>query len=79
MPSLNDWSDGSMWMRVLEAGEYQIQKVTVFNMLDIRGDREWYRTKKNKPVHPRGAAIHVLNRMQYLQTGSEQPGSGLGA
>jgi len=37
MPSLNDWSDGSMWMRVLEAGEYQIQKVTIFNMLDIRG------------------------------------------
>jgi hypothetical protein len=85
VPSLNDWSDGSMWMRVLEAGESQIRKVTIFNMLEYMGAWEWYdrqvklsqatvRTKKNKLVDRKGAATHVLNRMQGLQTGHEQPG-----
>jgi len=35
--SLNDWSDGSMWMRVLEAGESENQRVTIFNILDYIG------------------------------------------
>jgi len=54
-------------------------------MLEYMGAWEWYdrqvklseakvRTKKIKPVDRRGAAIHVLNRMQGLQTNPEQPG-----
>jgi hypothetical protein len=72
-------------MRVLEAGESENQKVTIFNMLEYMGAWEWYdrqvklsqttvRTKKNKPVDRKGAATHVLNRMQGLQTSTEQPG-----
>jgi hypothetical protein len=85
VPNLNEWSDGSMWMQVLEAGESENRKVTILNMLEYMGAWEWYdgqvklaqvtvRTKKDKPVGRRGAAIHVLNRMQVLQTRTEQPG-----
>jgi hypothetical protein len=56
------------------------------------GAWEWYdrqvelsqatiRTKKNKPVGRRGAAIHVLDSMQGLRTDTETPGkwiSGIG-
>jgi hypothetical protein len=35
VPNLNEWSDGSMWMRVLEAGGSENRKVTIFNMLEI--------------------------------------------
>lgn len=77
---------GSMWMRVLEAGEFENQRVTISNMLDYIGASEWYerqirlsqatvRTKRNKLVDRRGAASHVLNRMQGLQTNTEQPGN----
>ena len=91
--NLNQWSDGSMWMQVLEMGSSENQKVTILNMLEYMGAWEWYdrqielsqatiRTKKNKPVDRRGAAIHVLNRMQGLRTDTEQqPGkwiSGVG-
>src|SRR6185437_6984981 len=34
VPKLNDRSDGCMWMRVLEAGESENQRVTIFNMWD---------------------------------------------
>lgn len=89
VPNLDEWSDGSMWMRVLEAGGSENQKVTIFNMLEYMGAWKWYdrqvklsqatvRTKKNKPVDRRGAAIHVLNRMQGLQTRTEQPGKWIG-
>jgi hypothetical protein len=85
VPNLNEWSDGSMWMRILEAGGSENQKVTIFNILEYMGAWEWYdgqitlsqatlRTKKNKPVDRRGASIHVLNRMQGLQTRTEQSG-----
>ena len=87
-PNWNDWSDGSMWMRVLEAGESENQRVTIFNMLDYMGAWEWYdrqvelsqttvRTKKNKPVGRRGAAIHVLNKLQGQQTNTELPGKSI--
>jgi hypothetical protein len=33
--NLNQWSDGSMWMRVLDMGSSENQKVTILNMLDI--------------------------------------------
>jgi hypothetical protein len=73
--SLNQWSDGSIWMQVLEMGSSQNQKVTILNMLEYIGAWEWYneqvehsqatvRTKKNKLVDRRGAATHVLNTMQ---------------
>lgn len=68
------------------------QKATIFNMLEYMGAWQWYdgqiklaqatvRTKKNKPVNHKGAAIHVLNRMQGLQPRPEKPGkwiSGVG-
>jgi hypothetical protein len=80
--NLNEWLDGFMWMRVLEAGGFRNQKVTILNMLEYMGAWEWYdrqvklsqatvRTKKNKSVNRRGAIIHVLNRMQ---TKTEKPG-----
>jgi hypothetical protein len=88
----NQWSDGSMWMQVLEMGSSENNKVTVLNMLEYMGAWEWYdsqiklaqstiRTKKNKPVDHRGAAIHVLNNMQGLQTDAARRGrwiSGVG-
>jgi hypothetical protein len=80
MPSsLNQWSDGSIWMKVLEMGSSENQKVTILNMLEYMGAWEWYNkqikrsqatvlTKKNKPVNRRGAATHVLNRMQGINS-----------
>ncbi len=90
--NLNQWSDGSMWMRVLEMGSSENQKVMILNMLEYMGAWEWYegqieqslttiRTKKNTPVNRRGAAIHVLDRMQSIRTDTEPPGkwiSGIG-
>ncbi|KAA8652085.1 uncharacterized protein ATNIH1004_000989 [Aspergillus tanneri] len=71
----NQWSDGSIWMQVLEMGASQQTKVTVLNMLEYMGAWQWYDnqvrlaqatilTKKHKPVERRGAAIHVLDKMQ---------------
>jgi hypothetical protein len=87
--SVPNWSDGSMWVKVLEAGESEQQKVTIFNMLEYMGAWEWYnrqvkwlqdtvRTKKKKPVKHKGAATYVLNQMQNLQTSAEQPGKWIG-
>jgi hypothetical protein len=90
--NLNQWSDGSIWMQVLEMGSSENQKVTILNMLEYMGAWEWYegqieqsqatiRTKKNTPVNRRGAAMHVLNRMQGIRTDTEPPGkwiSGVG-
>lgn len=84
-PNLGEWSDGSTWMKVLEAGWFQNQKITILNMLEYIGAWEWYdaqvkltqstiRTKKNKPVDRRGAAIHVLDGMQGLPTMNDQYG-----
>ena len=73
----NNWSNGSMWMDILEKGSIEGQKVTILNMLEYMGAWEWYDsqvrslqesgrilTKKGKPVGRRGAATHVLNEMQ---------------
>lgn len=90
--NLNQWSDGSMWMQVLEMGSTQNQRVTILNMLEYIGAWEWYdkqielsqmtiRTKKNKAADRRGAAIHVLNKMQSMPLGSGPRGrwiSGVG-
>jgi hypothetical protein len=75
-------------MRVLKGGESENQKVTIFNILDYLGAWEWYdrqvelsqttvRTKNNKPVSRRGAAIHVLNELQGQQTNTELPGKSI--
>jgi len=37
VPNLNKWSDGSMWIRVLEVGGAENQKITIFNMLEYMG------------------------------------------
>ena len=90
--NLNQWSDGSMWMQVLEMGSAQNQRVTILNMLEYMGASEWYnkqiklsqrtiRTKKNKLVDQRGAAMHVLDKMQNMPLGSGPQGrwiSGVG-
>lgn len=89
---LNQWSDGSIWMQVLEMGSTQKQKVTILNMLEYMGAWEWYDsqtslsqrtvcTKKGKPVDRKGAAIHVLNRMQSIRLDTTAQGrwiSGVG-
>jgi hypothetical protein len=61
-------------MQVLEMGSSENQRVMKLNMVEYMGAWEWYdkqielslttiRTKKNKAVGSRGAAIHVLNGM----------------
>lgn len=40
--NLHQWSDGSMWMQVLEMGSTQNQRVTILNMLEYMGAWEWY-------------------------------------
>jgi hypothetical protein len=73
----SDWSSGSMWADILEAGSVEGQKVTILRMLEYMGAWEWYdsqirllqesgtiHTKKNKPVSRKGAASHVLNEIQ---------------
>ncbi|KAK5212194.1 hypothetical protein LTR41_002436 [Exophiala xenobiotica] len=86
--SLNQWSDGSLWIQALEMGASENQRMATLNMLEYMGAWEWYekqielsltiiRTKKNKPVGRRGAAIHVLNEMELLLAYSERPGTWL--
>jgi hypothetical protein len=81
----SQWSDGSMWMQVLEMGTSQQSRVTVLNMLEYMGAWKWYnsqvtfaqatiQTKKRKQVEHRGAATHVLNKIQEDQMRS--PGRG---
>jgi len=73
----SNWSNGSMWMDILERGSVEGQKITILNMLEYMGAWEWYDsqvrslqeggrifTKKGKPVGRKGAATHVLNEMQ---------------
>lgn len=85
-PHQRQWSDGSMWMQVLERGSSENNKVTILNMLEYMGAWEWYNsqiklvqaticTKKNKPVNCQGAAIHVLNQMQKMQIDATGQGS----
>ena len=69
-------------------GSSDNQRVTILTMLEYMGAWEWYnkqielslttiRTKKNKPVGRRGAAIHVLNEMQHLPADTERVGTWL--
>ena len=37
-----NWSNGSMWMDILERGSVEGQKVTILNMLEYMGVWEWY-------------------------------------
>ena len=73
----SDWSTGSMWVDILEAGSVEKQKVTILNMLEYMGAWEWYDsqvrlvqasgkvlTKKGKPVDHKGAATHLLDKIQ---------------
>jgi hypothetical protein len=73
----SDWSTGSMWVDILEAGSVENQKVTILNMLEYIGAWEWYNsqvrlvqasnkvlTKKGKPVDHKGAATYLLDRIQ---------------
>ncbi|KAL2846621.1 hypothetical protein BJY01DRAFT_234522 [Aspergillus pseudoustus] len=75
----NAWSDGSIWVRVLEMGSSRQRQVTIFNMLEYMGAWEWYDgqvrraqgkilTKKGKQVDRRGATMHVLDEMQNTPT-----------
>ncbi|EXJ56205.1 uncharacterized protein A1O5_12661 [Cladophialophora psammophila CBS 110553] len=76
--NFDQWTDGSMWVRILEIGSTQNQKVTILNMIEYIGAWEWYdrqvefamttiRTKKKKLVDRKGAATHVLNTMQSMR------------
>ncbi|KAF7173935.1 hypothetical protein CNMCM6106_008021 [Aspergillus hiratsukae] len=82
---LSEWSDGASWMRMLDMGSSQQNKVTVSNMLMYIGLWEWFdqqvnyvqdkiRTKKNKLMGEKAAKTHVLNEMQNsLQDSGPQP------
>ncbi|KAE8334482.1 hypothetical protein BDV24DRAFT_170146 [Aspergillus arachidicola] len=68
----NDWSDGAMWIQVLEMGTSQSRRVTIKNMLEYMGAWQWYnsqvelalktaKTKNNQPVKSHGARSHVMD------------------
>ncbi|KUL81763.1 hypothetical protein ZTR_09237 [Talaromyces verruculosus] len=70
--SSQQWSDGRIWIKVLERGSATNRRCSVFNMLEYIGFSKWYdgqieyakctvRTLENKPVGERGAAKHVLD------------------
>jgi hypothetical protein len=40
--SWSDWSDGAMWIRLLEAGESRNRRTTILNMLEYMGVWDWY-------------------------------------
>jgi hypothetical protein len=78
-PIWTQWSNGSMWTNILRAGHSESKRVSILNMLEDMGASAWYddqitlaqesiRTKKNKPVDRKGAAIYVLNRIQGEDT-----------
>ena len=67
-----------MWMRILERGSTQNQRVTILNLIEYIGAWEWYekqvnlatttiRTKNGKLVDRKGAATHVLNTLRSTQ------------
>ncbi|KAB8213218.1 hypothetical protein BDV33DRAFT_210420 [Aspergillus novoparasiticus] len=71
----NHWSDGSMWVQVLQIGESRKDRGTIQNMLEYIGAWEWYaaqvelakktvKTKKNRLVKDRGASSHVMDQIQ---------------
>ncbi|KAJ9503197.1 hypothetical protein H2202_001351 [Exophiala xenobiotica] len=86
------WSDGSMWIRILENGSARNQKGTILSMIEYMGFWEWYdeqirlamktiRTRKGKLVDHKGAATHVLDSMQNMPSGATPRGkwiSGVG-
>lgn len=86
------WSDGSMWIRILENGSVRNQKGTILSMIEYMGFWEWYdeqihlamktiRTRKGKLVDHKGAATHVLDSMQNTPSGAAPRGkwiSGVG-
>ncbi|EED20958.1 hypothetical protein TSTA_081910 [Talaromyces stipitatus ATCC 10500] len=70
----HQWSDGRMWMEVLERGSATNRRCSVLNMLEYIGASKWYDeqiehakrtvcTMENKPVGEKGAATHVLDRI----------------
>ncbi|KAK5401667.1 hypothetical protein LTR06_011031 [Exophiala xenobiotica] len=86
------WSDGSMWIRILENGSARNQKGTILSMIEYMGFWEWYdeqinlamktiRTRKGKLVDHKGAATHVLDSMPNMPSGAAPRGkwiSGVG-
>uniref|UniRef100_A0A093VIS8 Ubiquitin-like protease family profile domain-containing protein n=1 Tax=Talaromyces marneffei PM1 TaxID=1077442 RepID=A0A093VIS8_TALMA len=72
--SAHQWSDGRMWMEVLERGSATNRRCSVLNMLEYMGASKWYDsqiehakrtvyTTENKPVGEKGAATHVLDHI----------------
>uniref|UniRef100_A0A093UXU9 Carboxyl-terminal PDZ ligand of neuronal nitric oxide synthase protein n=1 Tax=Talaromyces marneffei PM1 TaxID=1077442 RepID=A0A093UXU9_TALMA len=70
----SQWSDGRMWLEMLERGSAISRRCSVFNMLEYMGALKWYDsqievakrtvlTKQKKPVDEKGAAMHVLGRI----------------
>ena len=65
----SDWSSGSMWVDILEAGSAEGQKVTILRMLEYMGAWEWYdaqirQVQEKKSMSRKGAATDVLDEIQ---------------
>uniref|UniRef100_A0A093V2V6 Ubiquitin-like protease family profile domain-containing protein n=1 Tax=Talaromyces marneffei PM1 TaxID=1077442 RepID=A0A093V2V6_TALMA len=71
---VNQWSDGRMWMEVLERGSATNRRCSILNMLEYMGASKWYDSQiehakrtvctiENKPVGEKGAATYVLDRI----------------
>lgn len=80
----SDWSDGSIWIQILQAGESRTRRSTIFNMLEYMGAWEWYNrqikltqakyeAEKKKPLHPKTAASYVLSDLRK----SKSPGKSI--
>jgi hypothetical protein len=85
----SDWSDGAIWVRVLEAGESRNRMTTIFNMLEYMGVWDWFdrqvelvlpmlRTGKNMRAARPSAASYVLKQLEGLQTTTGKPSKSIG-
>ncbi|KAJ5239558.1 hypothetical protein N7468_004177 [Penicillium chermesinum] len=74
-PALQHWSDGSMFVRVIEASAASQKRRKVLNMLEYIWAYEWHQdqvdrarnetfTKRRKPISDRTAAGRVLDAIQ---------------
>lgn len=75
----SDWSDGSIWIRILQAGESRTRRSTIFNMLEYMGAWEWYdrqikltqakyEAEKKMSLHRKTAASYVLRDLPKSKT-----------
>ena len=65
--SSNDWSDGAMWIRLLEAGEARNRRTTILNMLEYMGCQSLvYKKAKNQHLPSRCISTSLCLQVQLV-------------